>query len=151
MAGTNSKGARVAYHLTENTAFTAIAAGASLPSGWVQVLNVQEVDTVPNTIEDYDDGDLEDQVEVPAQTVKPGKMTFTKKKNSQSVTLRAMVDGSTKNAWVVVWDDGTTEWAGSARLKCPSAGRASNGDLKAKVLEQWEIVNDTVLTSATNG
>lgn len=149
-ATTLSKGTRIGYHLTENTTHAAIAAGAAMGTGWVQVLNVQDVDVVINVIEDYDDGDLEDATEVMAQDVKPGKITFSKKKNydttSQSVTLMGMADGSSINSWAVFYADGTIVQTGYGRLKCTSGGKASNGDLKAKAMETYEIVSKTNLT-----
>lgn len=140
MTTVKSKGSRLAYHLTEGTAFTPIAPAAALPSGWVQVTNVKDVDYKLNEIEDYDDGDLEDPAPVMAQDVKPGSMSFSKKRNSADLTLQAMCDGTTLNAWVIVYADGSTAWIGYGRLKCTSGGKAENGDLKAKAMVTYEVV-----------
>ena len=114
-----------------------------LPAGWVQVLNVQDIDWQKNVIEGFDDGDLEDPDEVPRQIVKPGKMSFTKKKNSdatsQSVTLQGMCDGTTLNAWAFVYPDGTVVQTANGRLVSSSGGKASNGDLLAKAMESYEV------------
>lgn len=148
-ATTSAKGTRLCYHATKTTLMSAQVAGASLPSGWVQVLNVQNVDPTKNVIESYDDGDLEDAVEVPAQIVKPGKITFDRKKSSdttsQSLTLQALCDGSTRYAWAIVYPDGTvcqtsvTTNKEGGRLVSSSGGKASNGDLKSKAMESYEI------------
>ena len=143
MSSVNSQGSRLFYAPTA-TAWVDLAAGATPANTFVQVLNLVDVDPKPNNIEEYDDSSLEDTAPVPAMTVKPGSISFTKKKNSQSKTLLDFCDGTTKKVWAVLYLDGTAQTV-TGRLKVSSGGRANAGDFKAKAQETYEVVGDTVL------
>ena len=147
---TGAPGTRIAYN-TANTAFTPIAAGASLPGGWTQVLNLKDVDPKLNDTEEYDDSSLEDTGPIPAQVVKPGSWSFAKKRNAQTNTLLGFCDGSTKKAWIIVYADGATLYIASGVLSSTSAGKATAGDFKSKVEEAYKITGMAVTVPADHG
>lgn len=151
MAATDTLGTRLAYHLTETTAFTAITPGASLPAGWVEVNNVQDINCTPHQPEVFDDGDLADSSEVFVMQQKFGRATFRMKRNgSQAQTLIAMAMAGDKNAWVIVHDDGYTLWTGTAYLKCTNSQTPNDRSLRGRAMLEFEICPVTTFVSAAS-
>ena len=144
---TKQRGTRLIYHATVNTAWVDQAAGAAIPAGWTQVNNVISVNPKPHEPEKFDDSDPEDVAPEPVTYLKPGSVTFSKKKNSQTKTLRDLAAAQTKYTWAVLYIDGTAEYCASGALICNSAGDANTGGFNDKSPESYEIVPDAVLVA----
>lgn len=132
----NAQGSRL-YYAADATAWTALAPGAYPASPWVEVTRGTDIDVVPHETEEVDDSCLNDTAPDPNLVFKPGSVTFSREKDANSGTLRALV--GVKKAWAAVHVDGTAEYVSSGYLVCTSAGKASKG-FANKVTESYKIV-----------
>ncbi len=135
------------FYASATTAWAALSGGAA-PSGWTEIANNISVDDVkPAAIQEFDDANLADTAPVPDQVVMPGEITFTKKKDNNSVTLRGLCRdvSSTKHAFVVRYADGTVEYVSSGIMYCTSGGKGQKADYQNKVPESYKIVSDAAI------
>jgi len=143
MAGTKSQGSRV-YYANTGTSWVALAAGAYPTTGFTQVTRGVSIDGKPHEVEKYDNSSLNDTSPSPAIELKPSGFTFTREKDSNSATLRALCDGTTSKLWCIVYTDGTADTC-NGYLTCTSSGKADKG-FANRVNETYEIIATDTFT-----
>ncbi len=145
MAGTKSQGSRI-YYATAATSWTPLAAGAYPASPWVEVTRGVDADTKPHEVEKNDNSCLNDTSPSPEVILKPGTISFSREKDSQSPTLRGFCDAQTAKAWAEVFVDGTAEYCASGILTCTSAGKAARG-FANRVIESYEVTAAAIIVN----
>src|SRR4051812_18308519 len=116
------------WYATAGTSWTAVAAGASPASPWVQVTGGVNIRVTPHEVDKYDTAPLESTTRSPQRDLTPGNITFTlDQAATQSKALRDLCDAGTKKAVAVVYLDGTADYAANARLYATQS-EAQKGD-----------------------
>jgi len=136
MAGTKSQGTRL-YFAAPGTSWVALTPGSYPTTGFTQITRGVDADSVPHVVEESDNSCLNDTSPSPEVILKPGSMTFTKERDSQSVTLRGMCDGSTAYVFALVAVDGTADTC-TGYLTCTSGMKASKG-FANRISESYKI------------
>lgn len=144
MAGTKSQGSRI-YYADTGTSWVALSAGSYPTTGFTEVTRGVSIEPKGDDVERYDNSSLNDTSPSPAIELKPSGGTFTREKDSNSPTIRALCDGTTQKMWCVVYVDGTAETC-NGYLTCTNPGRASKG-FANRVEEAYEIVGTTKWTT----
>lgn len=136
-------GTRLMYNPTAGTTPAAQVAGASIPSTWVQILNLVSLDDVrTQECTEFDDSDLENTGPVPNAWYGPGWLTFTKKKNAGTAALRVLAASGAKVSIAVIYADGSIDYALSVRIINTSSGKGTAGDFSHKVPESYKASAD---------
>lgn len=136
------------YYATEETAWVDLAAGAAPGGSFTQITAVQSISFTPHNATEFDDSDLEDTEKEPLVTLEPGTLTFTRKRDALSATLRGFCDGSTKKRFVVLYLDGSADYC-DGLLVCNDGGAASRGDFNTKVMETYRVIPEEKMTYAS--
>lgn len=147
MTTVKQAGMRVFYSPTVNATIAAQTALAAAPTPYTVILNGISVDEVkPQETAVFDDSSLEDTAPVPNIEYRPGMVSFTKKKNQQTVTLRGFASSAQKIALAIVYPDGSLDWSGSGTLIVSSAAKGTKSDFQNKIPESYQFIPDGAFT-----
>lgn len=144
-AGVRAKGTRL-FRAAANTAWVALAAGASPSVSFTEIPCPLNVRPKRYTTEQYDASCLNDAGEQPMNEKKPGEISFRTKQSDAAAfdTLKTTADAATEIRMVVLYKDGRALY-GDGYLESTSDGEADN-NLTAEVQHEWFFRGTEVFT-----